>query len=456
VRVEGGVVVELGVGLPRGVGEAVVAAGGGAVVPGLHDHHVHLRALAAARGSVVVGPPEVTGAAGFDGRLRAAAAAAAAGSGWVRAVGYHESVAGPLDRGRLDALVADRPVRVQHRSGALWVLNTPALDAVGAAASDEDGIERDEHGVPTGRLWRLDGWLAERLPPRPLDLAAVGRAAAERGIIGFTDADPRRTQDDVDLLCAGGLPQRLVLMSSAGLDLGDDGPDGLCTAGPRKLLLDDATLPPLDELADWMAAAHADGEAVAVHCVTRLQLVAALAALAQAGAAPGDRIEHGAVVPAELRPELRRLGATVVTQPNFVAERGDQYRADVDPDDLPLLYPCASLRTAGVAVAGGTDAPFGHPDPWAAIHAAVHRRTASGAVLGADERVDPAVALGLFLGRPDAPALPRRVAPGAAADLCILDRPLGDLLATLATGDSAPPDPVAVTIAAGHVVADRR
>jgi predicted amidohydrolase YtcJ len=244
-------------------------------------------------------------------------------------------------------------------------------------------------------------------------------------------------------------------MSGAGLDLGTD--DERCTAGPRKLLLDDATLPPLDELAAWMAAAHAGGEPVAVHCVTRLQLVATVAALAQAGAVPGDRIEHGAVVPAELRTELRRLGVTVVTQPNFVAERGDQYRTDVDPDDLPLLYPCASLRAAGVAVAAGTDAPFGGPDPWAAIHAAVHRRTASGAVLGAGERVDPAVALGLFLGRPDAPALPRRVAPGEPADLCLLDRPLADLLGALASpaGDD-PLDPVAVTIAHGDVVADRR
>jgi predicted amidohydrolase YtcJ len=444
VRIAGGAVADVGVGLPRRRGEEVIDAEGGAVIPGLHDHHVHLRAMAAAAASVPVGPLDTPDAAAFAARLRAAAAPGGDDGGWVRAVGYHESVAGPLDRHRLDVVVPDRPVRVQHRSGAMWVLNTPALDRIGAMAADADGIERDEHGVPTGRLWRLDGWLSDRLPPTPLDLAAVGRTALAHGITGFTDADPARTQADVDLLAGGGLPQRLVLMSAGGLDLGDDG--SRLVAGPRKLLLDDATLPPLDELTAWIRRAHADGEAVAVHCVTRLQLVATVTALGEAGAVPGDRIEHGAVVPVELHPELRRLGVTVVTQPNFVAERGDQYRAEVDRDDLAVLYPCAGLRTAGIGVAAGTDAPFGRADPWAAMRAAVQRRTPSGAVLGADERVAPATALSLFLGRPDAPTIPRRIGPGSPADVLILDRPLALVYEALTTAD--PLTPVAHTVCA--------
>jgi hypothetical protein len=74
--------------------------------------------------------------------------------------------------------------------------------------------------------------------------------------------------------------------------------------------------------------------------------------------------------------------------------------------------------------------------------------------LGPDERVAPPAALDLFLGPADAPARPRRVEPGAPADLCVLDRPLEDLHRALA-GD-APLDPVVVTIAAGQVTADRR
>ena len=62
---------------------------------------------ASARRTSAIAPP-------FDAALRAAAPRRRAGCA---AIGYHESVAGPLDRDRLDALVPGRPVRVQHRSG---------------------------------------------------------------------------------------------------------------------------------------------------------------------------------------------------------------------------------------------------------------------------------------------------------------------------------------------------
>jgi predicted amidohydrolase YtcJ len=456
VRTVGGRIAEVGPALARHPGEEVVDARGGAVIPALWDHHLHLRALAAARSSVAVGPPEVVDPAGLAGALRRASAASGPGPGaWVRGVGYHDSVAGPLDRWALDAIVPDRPVRVQHRSGALWVLNSAAVVATGLDGGSDPGpgVERDDEGRATGRLWRMDRWLAGAVPPAALDLAGVGADLARAGVAGVTDADPRRTQSDVDLLARGAergeLPLRMLLMSVGGLVLPEAPPGGFA-AGPRKLLLDDATLPPHDELVAWLAEAHAAGEAVAVHCVTRVQLVATVAALEDAGARPGDRVEHGSVVPPELLPTLRALGLTVVTQPNFVAERGDRYLAEVDEGDRPFLYPCASLRAAGVAVAAGTDAPFGRPDPWAAMRAAVGRRTAGGATLLPGERVGPATALGLFQGHPDRPAEPRRVAPGEPADLCVLDRPLADALRTLT------PDAVALTIAGGTVTVDNR
>jgi predicted amidohydrolase YtcJ len=374
VRVVDGVVAAVGA-LDREPGEEVVEADGGALLPGLWDHHVHLRALAAARASVdfsALGP----------------------GDGWVRATGYHESVAGPLDRWVLDRLVGDRPVRVQHRSGELWVLSSAACRAVGLD---------DAHD---GRLWRSDDWLRDRVPPVPLDLAAVGREALAWGVVGFTDTTPDRTADDVADLLA--LPQRLHLMVPPSVALPAH---PRVTAGPRKLLLDDLTLPTVDDL---RATIEASPAGIAVHCVTRVQLLTFLAA----GPRPGDRVEHGAVIPEELVPTLADLGVVVVTQPNFVAERGEQYRTDVDPDDLPHLYRCRSLLAAGVHVAAGTDAPFGGADPWAAMRAAVGRD------LNPDERVDPATALALFLGSPTSPATPRRVAVGAPADLVLLHVPL--------------------------------
>ena len=97
--------------------------------------------------------------------------------------------------------------------------------------------------------------------------------------------------------------------------------------------------------------------------------------------------------------------------------------------------------------AAATDAPYGPADPWRAMAAAVDRRTAAGVVLGSDERIAARRALDLFLGPPDAPAgPPRRIEVGAAADLCVLDRPLADALEDLAAVR------VTATLVAGRLV----
>ena len=82
------------------------------------------------------------------------------------------------------------------------------------------------------------------------------------------------------------------------------------------------------------------------------------------------------MISAELVPVLAERGLTVVTQPGFVAERGDRYLLDVPPEEHADLYRCASLLDAGVPVAGSTDAPYTSPDPWLAIRAAVGIRAA--------------------------------------------------------------------------------
>ena len=440
VRIEGDRIVALDPSAEHrssGPGDDVFEAHGGALFPGLHDHHLHLLALAAAARSIRVGPSDVAGAAGFAAALRAADAALVPGR-WIRAVGYHESVAGPLDRHGLDAIVPDRPVRVQHRSGAMWVLNSAAAVAVGLlpAAGPEPasafaaGVERAADGTPTGRLYGLDAWLGERVPHEPLDLAAVGRMLLDHGVTGVTDATPTERSDDLALLAAavagGALPQEVVVMGGPALD---PGAGAELERGPVKLVVADHRLPDLDGLAAAIDAAHRAHRAVAVHCVTRVGLLLALAAWDETGAALGDRIEHGAVVHPEDAARIAVHRLTVVTQPAFVAERGDDYLGDVDADDRPHLWRCAGLLRAGIPVGGSTDAPFGPADPWQAIAAAVERRTPSGRVLDTAERLDARRALDLFLGPADAPGgPPRRVAPGVPADLCLLAAPLDEAL----------------------------
>jgi len=144
------------------------------------------------------------------------------------------------------------------------------------------------------------------------------------------------------------------------------------------------------------------------------------------------------------------LPLAVVSQPHFVAERGDAYRRDVEPRDLRWLYRGRGWLDAGVPLAAGSDAPFGSPDPWQALAAAVGRKTADGALLGGGEALTPEQALALFASPADAPgAAPRRVAVGAPADLCLLDRPWRQARARLAGDD------VAATWCAGQLVWNR-
>jgi predicted amidohydrolase YtcJ len=217
---------------------------------------------------------------------------------------------------------------------------------------------------------------------------------------------------------------------------------------PGKKILQDDRLD-LDSLTDWIADHHKDDRPVAVHCVTAAQLVVTIAALRAAGSHPLDRIEHAAMVPQENLADLAdlaELGLTVVTQPNFVAERGDQYLADVPAAEHDQLWRVASLLNATVPVALSTDMPFGHGDPWTAMRAAVHRTTPSGAVLNANECVSALKALTMFLGSPDEPGRARAVEIGQPGDLCVLSEPPATALAELDAGM------VAATIIGGELV----
>jgi predicted amidohydrolase YtcJ len=365
----------------------VIEGAGGALLPGLHDHHVHLLATAAARASVDCGTSLAP--------LRLASGSAE--NGWIRGVNYHESVAGNLDRHLLDAVVPDRPVRIQHRSGALWILNSAALALVSLDSSPD--VERDAQGRPNGRLWRYDSRL--RLPS-VLDVPSLGRELTSYGITSVTDATPDVDAQAHALLAQ--LPQAVTFLAG------------------RKLLLRDHDLPTYDELSKAVSERHDRGEPVAVHCVTAESLILTLAVLDEVGRMPGDRIEHGAIVPeaAQLR------GLRVVTQPAFVSYRGDDYARDVDPRDLPHLYPFASLLAAGIDVVASSDAPYGPLDPWTVIRSARDRTTQAGLVLGPGERVPAATALAGYLTDTDGRA--RRVRPGAPADLLLLHTGLAEAL----------------------------
>jgi predicted amidohydrolase YtcJ len=423
VRIQHGVVAAIGR-LHRRTDEPILEAAGNLLLPGLHDHHIHVPALAASLSSVRCGPPQVTDFDSFVACLQVP------GNDWVRATGYHESVAGMLDAATLDRIVAHRPVRVQHRSGRMWFFNSAALDALLSRSAPPSGLDRN-----AGRLFDDDGWLQRTLGSTPPSFEAVGAMLARWGVTGLTDMSPRNdafmARHFIRENAIQALPQRVLLAGK--LELTEADTNRRVLLGPAKLHLHEAALPPLEEAAGFIRSAHERNRIVAIHCATEVELVFALAALSDAGVAPGDRIEHAAVASELAIADIASAGLAVVSQPHFIRERGDRYLKEVDAYARPLLYRLRAFLDANVALAAGTDAPAGVPNPWASMAAAVSRHTQSGASIGPAEALTPEQALDLYLRAPQTLNQRRRAAVGTPADLCLLDRSWAEARKSLAS-----------------------
>lgn len=416
LRIEHGVVTAIGQFDPRH-DEPVFEARGGLLLPGLHDHHIHVAALAASLTSVRCGPPDVVDVDTFAACLQEP------GRGWLRATGYHESVAGMLDAMTLDRIVSDRPVRVQHRSGRMWFFNSAGLDTLLAKRTPPPGLERDGDRY-TGRLFDEDAWLQQALGSEPPCFAQVGTMLARSGVTGLTEMSPGNgaliARHFIKETANQSLPQRVLLAGS--LELSEQDTTDHVQLGPAKLHLHEANLPPLEDATVFIRRAHEHRRSVAIHCATEVELVFALAALNDAATVAGDRIEHASVASDFAVADIARAGLAVVTQPHFIRERGDRYLTDVDESAQRLLYRLRAFLDANVTLAAGSDAPFGAYDPWASMAAAVSRRTQRGASIGESEALTPEEALDLYLRAPQALDRRRRVAVGMPADLCLLDR----------------------------------
>lgn len=421
----------------------VIDARGKLATHGLHDAHIHLFATARARESIFCGAPEVRTR---EALARALAQAIPDRQGWVRGVGYAEEVAGELNAGILDSLRDDVPVRIQHRSGALWILNSLGVEALELHRNSHPGVGREPAtGRPDGRLWRADELIARisagaRLP----DLSGTARALCRFGVTHLSEATPGLDAVAQAALSAasssGVIPQHLRLLGA-----------GDAAAGvPLKLVIADSRAEDFDfdALCTRITAAHRKERPVAVHSVTRHALALLLAALEHTGTIPGDRIEHASVVGPEWLEAISSLGLQVVTQPGFIADRGDDYLRSVEGRDLPDLYRLLSLIEAGVDVRLSSDSPYGPMNPWTIIRAAVQRRTPNGVVLSPGERLDPWHALSLFQhgSTPAASRVPLPLKTGDRADVIVLDPD------TAKWGADPSGSPVQVTVIAGRVL----
>jgi predicted amidohydrolase YtcJ len=438
---------------------------GAVVVPGLRDAHFHPVAYTAA-----ISGTSLKTAADFDDIADRLRRASQGGSGRpIIAIRLDdESLAeGRLPtRQDLDAAISNRPVLIHRYCGHVAVANTAALRTAGISSDTRDPeggvIDRDEAGEPTGvlRETAIDPVSAQlaaavRIEPGRLNEALRGLAGMGITSIGAmtrTGDGPWATLgNEAEILAKAGpeLPIRArsyliagsieelrshaAALSGAGTNLTwaglkrfGDGSFGGHTAAMHEPFTDQpderGTLR-LTETDESLARACLDmGGSIAIHAIGDLactRVIDLFETFVDEGIAGHRlRLEHASVLTSSDVGRLARLGIIASVQPAFMASETGWLEKRLGPERLLRTYPLATLESAGVALAGGSDCPVEPPNPWAGIALARDR-----AGIVPEEGLSPESAFRLFTsGGARALGEPIPLSDGSPADFLVVDR----------------------------------
>jgi predicted amidohydrolase YtcJ len=404
---------------------------GDTVLPGFVDGHCHfeMTCLALDNGIKAQTPPHRS-----LGEVRAVIERELDGSAgdddWVicrSSFDMHLKVAeGRLfSRLELDDLCADRPV-VVFASLHVSSLNSLAFQRLGLWESGSEHrehgyVHRDDDGVPTGPVTEIFLMLPELWAGDPFRRAVTGHGSDLFNAAGTTSVHTMpeslgQVADLRDLHERGELTvrQRYYLIHPAVASLEEivelsatDRDSDRFAFGGMKLFVNGCAHDGLghqiddskwsqDELDHVVGRAHANGIQVWLHSLDAHGVRMAARSIERAySSGPRllrHRIEHGGdFISLDDLDAVRNSGALLVTTPQFVRSmtRG------VDEHFAPLR----TLQDAGVHLVGGTDSTGTVPESVSIlgnVGTAVTRRNATGAVVGADQTLDVASAIGLF------------------------------------------------------------
>ncbi len=388
-------------------GAEMIDLGGAAVVPALHDAHVHLLETGLMDLDVDASP-----ATSFDELMEILLSASRTFDG--RLLRAHSFDPDLMEDGRyptaaeLDAISTEIPIYVKRRDGHSASANTSALSYL-RLTDGTPGLELDEGGRPTGVIRGKAYEQSSRAAKHALSPAdriecfrRASARAAGRGIgvvhalAGSTEPGNRdvelllEIQDslpidtviypqllDIDHVVALGLPRvgGCILLdgsfSSGTAALTEPYADG---GGRGDLYYTD------DFLTGFYRDAASRGLQIAVHALGGRAISQALSAVdAACGEGARDlrpRIEHCELpTPAHIA-AMVRLGVAACVQPTFEYLWGGpdaMYERRLGPVRAARSNPFRTLLDAGVRLGGGSDSYVTPMDSLLGIHSAVNR-----------------------------------------------------------------------------------
>lgn len=470
----------------RGPSTEIIDLDGAAVLPGLHDMHVHPQGGGSGQQQC-----QFPQGSSLD-IVQSAIAACVANRGpgeWITGGQWDSaSIGSPPHRSMLDAVSPDNPVVLADISGHSAWANSSALEIAGVTASTPNPpggvIERDAEGNATGVLREsAAGLVRARVPPpspgQVLDSLKYSMdLMLSYGITSFTDAvvSEGSMRAYATLADQGVLKQRVrgcIMWRPAG-DRVSNVPDASSPLARAnlysrnrfspdcvKLLLDgvptdghtaamiepyaDASLDdgerargilmiPQKTLNEALVALDAQGFTVKMHAAGDAAVRAGLDAIAAARQANGfsgilHDVAHNSFVHMSDIERARGIGATLemspyIWYPNPIIP--DIARA-IGPERMERWIPVKDAIDAGVLTVPGSDWPVvPEVNPWIGIETLVTRRIPGG---GGDELGEPITleqAIDMFTvnaARQMGNAnRTGRIVPGLLADVIVLDR----------------------------------
>jgi hypothetical protein len=465
-----------------GLNTNVIDLKGKSLLPGFIDSHIHLTLLGTNKRAVNCKAAHIRSIADILKDLKELAAKTPKGE-WVRAFGFNESAIAEqryLTRWELDSVSVDHPILVVRTCAHNSIANSTALARAGITPNtpDPEGgrIVRDANGTPTGVLIETAHMNMFELAKYTDDELRSGMAAASSdllaaGITSIHDAGGygadnfrimqqavRNREVKVRVYAMVGAlndsPRFVRTMIASGITTGVG--DERFRVGPAKIFTDGSSSGPTvatrepytsnpndygilyysqEEINDIFCEAHEKGFQVTAHAQGDRAIEMVLNGIETAlrkHPRPNHRhrIEHAGLSMPDLLSRMKKLGVVPTPNPAFFYEFGDGYVKNYG-ERVHHMYPARDFIDLGIVAAAGSDSPVTDYHPLHGLQSALLRKSKTGQVVGARQKIGLMEAIRLFTYNGAYASFEENIKgsieAGKLADLVVLN---GDILNT--------------------------